>query len=130
MPATPLPDQNFAIDLRPQGVSLRGVQLHWVDDVQLTETGMIERADIGSVLKAVDAIGNPLEIQCVTSFTNFGQNIVFDARVPLNPSCVVNSTPSPMNTAKFSVTEWYPHAGNVNKYAFHNLYDAVDVFLT
>lgn len=123
-------NQQYAIYLRPQGVNLRGVQLHWVDDVQVTDKGRLERAEVGAVLKAADAIGNPLEIQCAASFVAQGGRIVFDPRAPLNPSCVVNTTPSRMTEADFSTQEWYPHAGPVDRYSFHALYDAFDLFLT
>ncbi len=123
-------NQQYAIYLRPQGISLRGIQLHWVEDVQVSDKGRIERSDIGSVIKAADAIGNPIEIQCVSSFVSQNERLVFDPRLALNPSCNVNTTPSPMSEADFSVAEWYPHAGAVDRYSFHALYDAFDLFLT
>lgn len=123
-------NQQFAMYLRPQGIVLRGVPLYWVDDLFLDADGQVERLEIGSVLHASDAIGNPLELQCASTFLWNGEKAIFDARLPLNPSCVVNTTPSPMSEAEFALTAWYPHAGPVDRYSFRKLYEAFSLYLT
>lgn len=115
--------------LSPQGFVLRDEPLHWLNDVQVSDYGLLEQLSVGSLLRGVDAVGSAVEIHCDTVFVSEKEQWVYDVKVPNNPSCLILHTPHPAKDWKFVAVEWFPHAGMVDKKNFQILYDAFTDYL-
>lgn len=110
--------------LRPQGWLLSQSSTFWVQGVRVTDKGVLERLQLGSLTSALDAQSASIQVRCDSAMEVGQTKWAMASASGSNPSCRLNPSPVQVSDDAFSSVGWYPHSGLVDRKTFQTLYEA------